>query len=302
MSATYAWAPIAIGLLADSALKGAVVVAAGAGAAWLLRRSSAANRHAVWASTLGVVAALPVATWLTRGTDVALGTPGDAMTAVVGLWAVGALARLLPVGAGYLALRRVARRGETVGQRGRTLLVRSAPTRSPLTFGAMHPVVLLPTAMGSWDRELQRAVETHELAHVERQDWLVHMATQVVLALAWFHPMVWFAARQLGLEAERAADDRALSTGIAPSRYAQALLTLRTAGHPVGALAASGACLPLRIRSVLAAGAHRGRRRWPVFALAAGLSGVALVPLSGAAVWSTPEPPVVLHCNPTLAP
>ena len=47
------------------------------------------------------------------------------------------------------------------------------------------------------DDERIRVVLSHELAHVRRNDWAVHIAADVVRRLYWFQPLMWIACRQL---------------------------------------------------------------------------------------------------------
>ena len=47
---------------------------------------------------------------------------------------------------------------------------------------------------------------------------------QLVCALHWFHPLVWWLERRLSAERERACDDAAIAHGIPASQYAEQLL------------------------------------------------------------------------------
>ena len=49
---------------------------------------------------------------------------------------------------------------------------------------------------------------------------------QVVVALLWFHPLAWVAARQLRREAEQACDDAVLDRGVEAADYAMHLVAL----------------------------------------------------------------------------
>ena len=78
---------------------------------------------------------------------------------------------------------------------------------APLTCGLWQPAILLPVTARDWTAEDVRRALVHELEHVRRADWMVHLAARVVCAGYWFHPLAWIALRRMCLEAERACDD-----------------------------------------------------------------------------------------------
>ena len=94
----------------------------------------------------------------------------------------------------------------------------------PMVWGIFRPVILLPIGADNWQTERLRAVLFHELAHIKRRDWVMQMIAQVVCAVYWFNPLVWFAARWMRIEAEQACDDQVLNAGYQPTDYAQHLL------------------------------------------------------------------------------
>ena len=96
----------------------------------------------------------------------------------------------------------------------------------PMVWGLFRPVILLPADVSNWSIERQRAVLLHELAHIQRQDWLIQMMGQITCAVYWFNPLVWFAARRMQAEAERACDDHVLNAGYQSTDYAQHLLNI----------------------------------------------------------------------------
>ena len=96
----------------------------------------------------------------------------------------------------------------------------------PMMWGFSRPVILLPIEADSWQAERLRAVLLHELAHIKRRDWMMQMMAQVVCAVYWFNPLVWFAARWMRIEAEQACDDQVLNAGYQPIDYAQHLLDI----------------------------------------------------------------------------
>lgn len=127
------------------------------------------------------------------------------------------------------------------------LLASDAP--SPLGWGWLRPVILV-------DRDTIRSpdeaesVLAHELAHVERRDWLVLVLARFAVALFWFNPLLWLLERRMVNEAEEAADARALAR-VEPARYAQTLLSCaaQNPGMPATAIADTG--LARRVRRIL---------------------------------------------------
>ena len=156
----------------------------------------------------------------------------------------------------------------------------------PATLGFIRPIVLLPPACAGWSDDARRMVLLHELAHVRAADWVFALAARVACALYWFHPAVWYIARQLRAECEIACDDHVLNTGIRASDYADLLMmasaTLRgrpTVADAVVTLSARSG-LRARLAAVLDV-SHDARpltRRWIGLAAATTL-GVA-VPMS----------------------
>ena len=116
--------------------------------------------------------------------------------------------------------------------------------------------VLLPAALfARLDAAAREAILAHELAHVRRKDHWVRLLEVLITTLFWWHPVVWWAARQLQELEDQCCDTMVL--GAAPQAaksYATALLdTLdflsdRSVAAPLGATAAkSSASLARRI-------------------------------------------------------
>ncbi len=155
-------------------------------------------------------------------------------------WLIGASAALAPMWAGLLSLGSLERRSwcirggpllaalqETAAQLELTRPVRllQSPSRSmPMTWGFRRPTILLPQEAEQWSCERLHAVLLHELAHVQRGDWVVQLMAQVARAVYWFNPLAWWALRQLHIAQEQACDDLVLSRGFKASDYAQHLL------------------------------------------------------------------------------
>jgi TonB family protein len=97
---------------------------------------------------------------------------------------------------------------------------------TPLTWGLLRPAILVPVGASDWPAERSRIVLSHELAHIARGDWLLHICGELTRALYWFHPLAWIASAGLRHESERACDDAVLNSGIPAGEYAGELLAL----------------------------------------------------------------------------
>jgi beta-lactamase regulating signal transducer with metallopeptidase domain len=143
---------------------------------------------------------------------------------------------------------------------------------SPATFGWPHATVLMPAESKGWPEERRRAAIEHELAHVERLDWVWQCLALVVCTAQWFNPLAWFAAARLRAEAEGAADDAVLRRGLAASSYAQELLEVAKGIHrdtPLAVPIARPGGVAHRVRAILARDLDRSAARRPAH-LAAG--------------------------------
>ena len=102
----------------------------------------------------------------------------------------------------------------------------SAGVASPVTFGARRPVILLPARFPQLELRLQRAIVCHEMLHVARRDWLATIAEEIVRALLWFHPAVWWLLGQVQLSREQTVDREVLDLTRSPHEYLDALLAI----------------------------------------------------------------------------
>jgi len=74
----------------------------------------------------------------------------------------------------------------------RPLAVRSSDLiSSPLTYGILRPVILLPKKLDRRDETATRYVLTHEYVHVRHFDAVIKILFAAVLCLHWFNPLVW---------------------------------------------------------------------------------------------------------------
>jgi beta-lactamase regulating signal transducer with metallopeptidase domain len=86
------------------------------------------------------------------------------------------------------------------------------------------PRLLLPIAL--WDhlgRAQQESLLVHELAHLRRRDHWVRRFELLVVGLYWWHPVVWWARREIQETEEQCCDAWAVEVSAGPT-YAQALI------------------------------------------------------------------------------
>jgi TonB family protein len=253
-------------LILTAALKGIIVL----GAAWiataLLRQRSADLRHRIWLAALVVMALLlipvPVPQTMRMTIDATATAPGTVSAAARSIrvfpivWSIIAALLLLRWGAGILRLYRITRQSRSAGA------VRvSDSIHTPMTWGAIRPVILLPAYVEDWPAEQRDVVIQHERAHIERRDWLWQGFAQVMTAVFWFHPLVWLALAEIRKEAEHAADDATLAAGVQAPDYADRLIAVArqlSGSSPDAAVAmVRKPALTSRIAAILDAGRMR---------------------------------------------
>jgi TonB family protein len=176
------------------------------------------------------------------------------------LWTTGALVSLIVFGVQAVRLKRLAGAGsvahprhaaianrvaDSLGLKMPVVLV-SARIHIPLAWGLTRPHLLLPRASHDWPDERVWAVCAHEMAHISRGDWIVHLLAECVCRIYWFNPLFWMARNHLGRESERAADDVAIELGASASEYASHLIDIVRAARSETGLAASVAMARLR--------------------------------------------------------
>lgn len=163
----------------------------------------------------------------------------DWQFALVAAWLAGACLLLIRRAAGTLQLWNLRRRSITPPSRILQLsreaadacqlrhpaAVRLSEDRTmPLTWGTWAPVILLPVESVDWHEDLLCIVLRHEYGHIHRRDARFRLLAQIACAFHWMNPLAWYAARELRLVQEQAADDLVLQAGVDPIAYADELV------------------------------------------------------------------------------
>jgi D-alanyl-D-alanine endopeptidase (penicillin-binding protein 7) len=187
---------------------------------------------------------------------------------IVGAWGACAAALALRMATGLLWIGRTARsaaadpawqaRLTRIAQRfGLSREVRLRVIEglaSPVTAGWWRPVVLVPASLVSgMPPYLLEALLAHELAHVQRHDYLVNLVQNLIETLFFYHPAVWWLSHRIRTEREQIADDVAARQLGEPRRLALALSELERLQFSTHHLAqaANGGDLMSRITRLL---------------------------------------------------
>jgi TonB family protein len=97
---------------------------------------------------------------------------------------------------------------------------------SPVTFGVLRPVVLLPGNFSELDTEIRDAILCHEILHVRRFDWLFTLGEELVRSVFWFHPAIWWLLGEIGLAREQEVDRQVVELTKSRDGYVDALLAI----------------------------------------------------------------------------
>lgn len=168
--------------------------------------------------------------------------PGSWPAAVFAVWMLVSSALSARLFLGFRLLRRLKRSAKPLPARFQNRLrrlIRSSETRrwvrlcsstqvgSPAATGLFRPVILVPESM------LERLTEAefdqvvlHELAHLHRLDDWSRLAQAIAGCVLFFHPAVWWIARQMDLEREIACDDMVVGIAGGARGYAACLTRL----------------------------------------------------------------------------
>lgn len=122
--------------------------------------------------------------------------------------------------------------------------------KSPMTIGFLKPIILLPIAgINHLTQEQLEAVILHELAHIQRADYLLNLLQSLAELILFFNPFAHLLSKNIHLERENSCDDWVMQYQYQPALYANALLKIaKLQSAPVLALSAAGKKGQLKLR------------------------------------------------------
>lgn len=103
----------------------------------------------------------------------------------------------------------------------------SSTVHSPITYGFLKPVILLPLAMMSnLSIAETEAVIIHELSHIQQKDYLYNWLVLAMETILFFNPFIFLLSRELKLEREKQCDQQVLNFSYPAWEYAQTLVNI----------------------------------------------------------------------------
>ena len=99
---------------------------------------------------------------------------------------------------------------------------------SPLSFGVLRPVILMPKKTDWTDEETLRYVLEHELVHIQRLDSVAKLLLIAAVCVHWFDPLVWVMYVLANRDLELSCDETVLrrSGGDVRGAYARVLIRM----------------------------------------------------------------------------
>ncbi len=99
---------------------------------------------------------------------------------------------------------------------------------SPFVFGFFRPVIYIPYGLAG---EELTYILAHERCHVRRRDYLARWLATFLLAVYWFHPLVWISYFLMSRDMEMSCDEYVLRGAAEEQRREYGMLLLKYAGR-----------------------------------------------------------------------
>lgn len=104
---------------------------------------------------------------------------------------------------------------------------------SPVTYGVIYPVILLPKNLDHENSCVIESILTHEYIHIKRFDGISKFILSVTLCIHWFNPLVWVMFILANRDIELSCDEKVIHIWGYENKaqYALALLDLKERQH-----------------------------------------------------------------------
>jgi beta-lactamase regulating signal transducer with metallopeptidase domain len=101
----------------------------------------------------------------------------------------------------------------------------STTVSTPITFGFLKPVILLPISLvNNISIQQTETLILHELAHIKANDYILNWVTVFIETIFFFNPFTVILCKQLKLERELHCDSTVVAYNYSPIVYAETLL------------------------------------------------------------------------------
>ncbi|MFN0082138.1 MAG: M56 family metallopeptidase [Ferruginibacter sp.] len=100
---------------------------------------------------------------------------------------------------------------------------------TPITFGFLKPIIILPMALvNNISVKQTESIILHELAHIKSKDYLLNWLLLGIEIIYFFNPFVKLLTQKLKQEREKNCDVQVINFEYEPMQYAQTLLGIAT--------------------------------------------------------------------------
>jgi hypothetical protein len=105
----------------------------------------------------------------------------------------------------------------------------SSTINSPINFGWIEPIILLPIAMVNQlsVKEIESII-VHEWAHILRNDYIINIMTSLVQVILYFNPFSYLLKKEISLQREIACDNYVLNASVEKLDYLNAIYKIAT--------------------------------------------------------------------------
>ncbi len=173
---------------------------------------------------------------------------------IVFVWLLGALLFMLRLIGSYIYVQKVKHRylfpvaqkwqcklqklSTHIGLKQKVDFFESSLISTPMVIGFFKPILLFPVgAINQLHIEEVEAIIVHELAHIQRNDYVLNLIQSVIEVLFYYHPVIWWISNHIRIERENCCDDKVLEICNNPLDYAKALVSLQTMQNQIPILA-----------------------------------------------------------------